>query len=215
MKRIAAMVVVALSLAQGIVAGQGSVDYCISPANGINLRQTYSTKSPVVAKVPAGTKLQVTYEGSQGNWIRVKHNGQDAWMGRWLSHSRVNCTDAPVQQPTEHQEQQPQGANPDDPGVDNMCYIDRVCTTDQQWKDGWLEYKKKHGEEARHMHESCIINGYNEYRTLGYTAISVTCAGYVTQHDAFEIGRGLGCTLPGYNYWRFLNETALSYRCWH
>lgn len=90
---LAALIVVAIFfVAIGQANAQGVVNYCIQPANAINLRQSYSLESPVAENVPAGTRLHVTYEGVNGNWLRISRNDTVVWMARWLSYSKVSCS---------------------------------------------------------------------------------------------------------------------------
>ena len=64
--------VILMAISTGIVAAQ-PVDYCISVRDNTNLRTSYSLNSRVWTIASVGTVLHVTYEGMQGNWLKVNY----------------------------------------------------------------------------------------------------------------------------------------------
>jgi len=128
-------IMLVLMLFSGI-SGAQPVDYHIRVDNATNLRESYNVNSAVHEKVPAGTILRVLYEGTQGNWLQVERNGARVWIARWLAHSRV---DAPGAQPAAPAASAPAAQVP--ANVDNCCYVDRQCMTDEQWSAGWHAYQ--------------------------------------------------------------------------
>lgn len=131
--------VILMAISTGITAAQ-PVDYCISVRGDTNLRTSYSLNSRVWTIASAGSVLHVTYEGMQGNWLKVNYLDGSAWIARWLHYSRVSCPgDSPV--PVAAQPQS-QPAQPASSGVvDNMCQIGWVCTTPADWERGWYAYR--------------------------------------------------------------------------
>ncbi len=106
-------------------AGVASAEsYQIRVTNNTNLRASHSLDSAVITSARAGSTLQVV--GSANRWLRVQHEGQELWMASWVSHSRVEAEAA---------------APPAD--IDNCCFVDRQCQTDQQWTDGYWAYQNK------------------------------------------------------------------------
>ena len=98
--------------------------YAIRVTNNTNLRASYSLESAVIASARAGTIVEVV--GQFNRWLRVQRDGREFWMASWVSHSRVDAQ---------------QSAPPSD--VDNCCFVDRQCQTDQQWKDGYWAYQNR------------------------------------------------------------------------
>ncbi|MCY3780013.1 MAG: hypothetical protein OXG78_06875 [Chloroflexi bacterium] len=61
------------------IATAKAVDYCIEVMHPTNIRSSYSLDSDIWDTVPAGTALRVTYEGTQGNWLKVDYlSGNEA-----------------------------------------------------------------------------------------------------------------------------------------
>ena len=114
--------VIALTL---LLSGIASAEtYSIRVAHNTNLRASHSLDSAVLASARAGTTLQVV--GSFNRWLQVQRDGRDYWMADWVSYSRV--------------EDQPVTPSAD---IDNCCFVDRQCQTDQQWRDGYWAYQNK------------------------------------------------------------------------
>ena len=103
--------------------------YHIRIAKNTNLRAGYSLESSIVETARAGSTLQVI--GQHNRWLKINRNGKQVWMTNWVSHSRVA---APAQAPPAAA-QQP--AN-----VDNCCFVDRECHTDEEWMAGYWAYQQ-------------------------------------------------------------------------
>ncbi len=94
--------------------------YAIRVAFYTNLRAGASLQANIVETVPAGTTLTVV--GRDNRWLQINHNS-DVWMADWVRHERVEET-APTQ---------PQTTT----NIDNCCFVDRQCMTDEEWISGY------------------------------------------------------------------------------
>ena len=114
------------SLAQG---------YSIRADAKINLRSWYSTTASIVETVPAGTVLQVI--GSFNRWLNIDRSGTEVWMADWVNFTRIqDGGTAAVSQP-ESQETAPQTRG----AIDNCCFVDRQCNTDDEWISGYMAFQ--------------------------------------------------------------------------
>ena len=98
--------------------------YFVRVTNNTNLRASYSLESAVLTSARAGATLEVV--GQHNRWLRVQHEGRQFWMASWVSHSRVDA--------------QPTAVAAD---IDNCCFVDRQCQSDQEWTDGYWAYQNK------------------------------------------------------------------------
>ena len=119
-KSLSAMI--AVFLLCSVAAAQS---YSIRVTNTTNLRATYSTRSRIVEAVPSGTTLQVI--SAFNRWLKINRNGNDVWMADWVAHTRVEGG----------QQTQTQTSSQ----IDNCCFVDRQCNTDQEWTDGYWAYQ--------------------------------------------------------------------------
>ncbi len=100
--------------------GQASAQtYHIRVTQNTNLRASYSLQSGIAETVPAGTTLQVG--GSFNRWLSISRNG-DVWMADWVPYDRVESAQTPSD-------------------VNNCCFVDRQCATDQEWTDGYWAFQ--------------------------------------------------------------------------
>lgn len=99
--------------------------YAIRVTYNTNLRDANSLTSSIVATAPAGSILQV--RGRQGRWLQIDRNGNQVWMAGWVSYSRVESV-----QPT---------ASTSQTQIDNCCFVDRQCQSDQDWTDGYWAFQ--------------------------------------------------------------------------
>ena len=111
-----------LFLGCAIVSAQG---WSIRVASWTNLRASNSLSASIVETVSGGTTLSVL--GEVNRWLRISRNGRELWMASWVNHSRVETT----------QQAQTQTTGP----VDNCCFVDRQCSTDQEWTAGYWAYQ--------------------------------------------------------------------------
>lgn len=102
-------------------------NYAIRVADNTNLRAAASLQAPVVELALAGTTLHVV--GSDNRWLRVNRDGNTVYMADWVGYSRVEAS-ALAQSQT-------QSSAP----VDNCCFVDRQCHSDQDWTDGYWAFQ--------------------------------------------------------------------------
>ena len=117
---------VAATIAMCLLYGVSSAQtYAIRVTHNTNLRDAFSLESAIIETAPAGTTLQVV--GKSGRWLRINRNGNDVWMADWVAYSRVEGGEPTQGQTT---------AN-----IDNCCFVDRQCQTDQDWTDGYWAFQ--------------------------------------------------------------------------
>ena len=100
-------------------------DYDIRIRYNTNLRASHSLQSAIIETAPAGTILHVI--GSNSRWLQINSNGNQVWMASWVGHTRVEGSEQTVSQPANN--------------IDNCCFVDRQCNSDQQWTDGYYAYQ--------------------------------------------------------------------------
>lgn len=105
-------------------------EYHIRVSQNTNLRASDSLESVVLASARAGTILEVV--GRQERWLRVEHDGRQYWMARWVNHTRVG-------EPQATPEPVPAAAKV--VVVDNCCFVNRQCATNQDWEAGYWAYQ--------------------------------------------------------------------------
>ena len=101
--------------------------YSIQVTYNTNLRAAPSLQGSIVETAPAGTTLNVV--GSDNRWLKINRNGNEVWMADWVSYTRVeegSQTSSQIQTMSE---------------VDNCCFVDRQCNTDQEWTDGYWAFQ--------------------------------------------------------------------------
>ena len=121
--RILAAVIFA-SLLCSVSAAQG---YSIRITYNTNLRADASLSASIVETAPAGTNLHVVNQ--IGRWLSINRNGNELWMAGWVSHTRVEGSGGTSSQTRTSS------------NIDNCCFVDRQCATDQQWEDGYWAYQ--------------------------------------------------------------------------
>lgn len=119
-KILAAMMAVLLSLS--FAAAQA---YYISTNYNTNLRESGSLNARIVETVARGTTLHVV--GNAGRWLQISRNGSQLWMADWVSHDRVDGSQDTASQPASN--------------IDNCCFVDRQCNSDQEWTDGYWAFQ--------------------------------------------------------------------------
>lgn len=117
----------AMLLLGALAAAQG---YSIRANRGLNLRAAPSLNADIAGTVSSGAVLEVL--GESGRWLQIKWPGSVAWLANWVNFSRVENSSPPPSQP--------ETTAP----VDNCCFVDRQCTTDQQWIDGYWAFQNNH-----------------------------------------------------------------------
>ena len=105
--------------------------YAIRVTFNTNLRAAASLQASIVETAPAGTTLNVV--GSNNRWLRIDHDGSEVYMADWLKYSRIDASD---QTGTQLQTSSQTASN-----IDNCCFVDWQCTTDQEWTDGYWAFQ--------------------------------------------------------------------------
>ena len=103
--------------------------YSIRVEFNTNLRADHSLESDVVESAPAGSILQVV--DSFNRWLKINRSGREVWMAGWVSHTRIADSGQTTSQPASNVLAQ----------VDNCCFVDRQCNSDQQWTDGYYAFQ--------------------------------------------------------------------------
>ena len=96
-------------------------NYAIRVTYNTNLRAAASLQDPVVETVLAGTILNIV--GSSDRWLRISRNTNEVFMADWVAHTRVA------------------GVDQTQSNIDNCCFVDRQCHTNQEWTDGYWAFQ--------------------------------------------------------------------------
>ena len=103
-------------------------EYSIRANRGLNLRAAPSLTADIADTVRAGTILQVV--GKFNRWLKVDRNGREVWLADWVNFSRVESSEpSAAQQPTAP--------------VDNCCFVDRQCRSDEEWVAGYWAFQSQ------------------------------------------------------------------------
>ena len=107
---------------------KGETAYTTGP---MNIRESPTTRSPVVASAQAGDIFTVVQKtvGVEWCWLKVSR-GWLASTGRVQATKPGNAVDTGATVPTT------MPAN-----IDNCCVVDRHCMTDQEWVDGYWAHQ--------------------------------------------------------------------------
>ena len=116
-------ILITLCLFVSLAAAQ---PYSIRANRGLNLRAAPSLSAAIAATARSGDILQVI--GHAGEWLKISHEGREVWLADWVNYSRVDSS-APSES------QQPASE------IDNCCFVDRQCNSEQQWVDGYWAYQ--------------------------------------------------------------------------
>ncbi|MCY4020745.1 MAG: SH3 domain-containing protein [Chloroflexi bacterium] len=117
----ALFVLVGLAIAQ---------EYCVRANRRINLRDVASLQGAWLETVPPGTTLTVI--GEQNRWLKISRNGSEVWMASWVDYSRLDNCGGTGSQP---------GLSAGTANIDNCCFVDRQCLTDQDWTAGYHAFQ--------------------------------------------------------------------------
>ncbi len=120
LKRLSALITVFL-LCSAVVAQ----DYFIRVTYNTNLRASSSLESDIVETAPKGATLHVI--GEFNRWLKINTSGNEVWMAGWVSYTPVEDSGQTASQTMSE--------------VDNCCFVDRQCNTDQQWTDGYWAFQ--------------------------------------------------------------------------
>ena len=126
------LVLALMALAGPATAQTGCYGYGVVYVNApMNIRQSHSASSPVIRGAAAGESFAVSSstQGTTYCWLNIP----DGWMastGR-VSPSAPGGNTASVAGQTTPQS-----------NIDNCCFVDRQCQTDQEWGDGYWAYQR-------------------------------------------------------------------------
>ena len=101
----------------------------------MNIRQSPTTSSPVVATAVTGGSFTVIQKTTGGGWcwLKIRSGGWIA-VTKWVQAGpRNRFLDPGVTAP-------PPTAPSD---IDNCCFVDRQCMTEQEWIDGYWAYQNR------------------------------------------------------------------------
>ncbi len=132
---------IAVMLASAVLPSAATASECASSefetayiTGGMNIRASASISSRVVASARAGDSFTVleSRAGTRWCWLRIS-------LGWMADTSRVQLT-SPAQGAATHA-LAPQPAPRSD--IDNCCFVDRPCTTEKEWNNGYWAYQNK------------------------------------------------------------------------
>ncbi len=126
MKRLVLAVIILLMLSGTALADA----YQIRVTWHVKLRASYSLDSPVVARALAGDVLQVV--GRYNRWLKIDRDGQTLWLADWVDYTRLDL--APAGQDSASEQTQSD--------IDNCCFVNRLCQSEQEWVDGYWAYQR-------------------------------------------------------------------------
>lgn len=96
--------------------------YSVRVTYTTNLRASFSLDARIVDVAAAGATLTVS--GSHDKWLKINRDGREMWMADWVPMTRVEGEQAP-------------------PEINNCCFVDRQCATDQEWTAGYWAFQNK------------------------------------------------------------------------
>ena len=120
-KAIAAVIAFAVLLS--IASAQ---EYSIRANRGLNLRAEPNLNAPIADTVLSGSILQVV--GEFNRWLKIDRGGRQVWLANWVNYSRIDSSE-------------PSGSQQPTAPIDNCCYVDRQCQSDQEWVAGYWAYQ--------------------------------------------------------------------------
>lgn len=108
----------------------GCFRHGMASINGLmNIRQSHSTRSAIVRVAAAGESFAVSSSTRTSSycWLNVQE-GWMAWTERVTAFQpgQTSTTAKPTTHPA---------------NIDNCCFVNRQCTTDQQWEDGFWAFQ--------------------------------------------------------------------------
>ncbi len=116
-------VLIAIFIHITLVAAQ---PFSIRANRGLNLRTEPSLNADIAGTVAAGEILQVV--GQVPDWLKIDLNGRGVWLAEWVNFSRLDSSE-------------PTGSQQPTAQIDNCCFVDRQCQSDQEWLAGYWAYQ--------------------------------------------------------------------------
>ena len=109
-----------------LVAQASAQPYSIRANRWLNLRAAPSLNAAVADTVAPGAVLAVV--GKVNRWLKIDRQGREVWLADWVNFSRLDSSaSSESQQPTAP--------------IDNCCFVDRQCQSNQEWIDGYWAYQ--------------------------------------------------------------------------
>ena len=99
--------------------------YFIRAEGRNNLRSCAGFGCRVVETAPVGTVLEVV--GEYNRWLKIVRDGAEVWMANWIDYSRVEPDELTSSPPATN--------------VDNCCFVDRQCSSDEEWASGFWAFQ--------------------------------------------------------------------------
>lgn len=166
-----------------ICALASAQEYSVRVTYDTNLRASHSLQSQVIDTAPAGATLQVI--DSHNRWLRINRSGSAAWMADWVPMTRI----AGAQTPTT---------------IDNCCFVDRQCHSDQEWTDGFWAFQNNQcaapparqtapatSDGAADINNCCFLNwtchSDDDWRRGHQAYRSNSCAASATSHGGIRV----------------------------
>ena len=105
----------------------------------MNIRESASTDSSVVATARAGDSFTVSQSQRGDTWCWL--NIGAGWIART---SRVSFTEPATTSSSQNKQARQSDQQPSD--IDNCCYVDRECDTDDEWTKGYWAFQNNQCE---------------------------------------------------------------------
>ena len=118
-----AVIAMACLLCLAVASAQ---EYSIRANRGLNLRAAPSLSADIAATARSGDVLHVV--AHVGDWLKIDRGGSEAWLADWVNYSRLDQEPARTAASAQ---------------VDNCCYVDRQCRSDQEWIEGYYAYRNQ------------------------------------------------------------------------
>ncbi len=147
MRKLSVLLALVALLALMLATVSAQTVKCITPKqSAVNLRGHHEQNADKVGTLAFGSQLQIVRKFNR--WYEVQHNGGSAWVADWVVNE-VACAGAaqsqPESQPAQSQpvsqpaQSQPPAEPPQD--IDNCCFVDRQCATEQEWAVGYWDFQ--------------------------------------------------------------------------
>ena len=110
-----------------LIAHASAQPYSIRANRGLNLRTEPSLNASIAETIHSGTVLQVV--GKFNRWLKIDRDGREVWLADWVNYSRVDSSE-------------PSGSQQPTAQIDNCCFVNRQCTTNQEWVAGYWAFQR-------------------------------------------------------------------------
>ena len=103
--------------------------------NRVNLRAGPGTDYPQVDSVSANTELEAI--GKSGDWYVIRRDAREVYVADWVTYD----TPLPVSSDG-------RGTGNQQTEKNNCCFIGRQCNTDDEWVQGYYNYKNNECDQS-------------------------------------------------------------------